>query len=61
MIARRRPRSANAAICGLQLPEGIGKYRWENRGERLHFELIGEEPCGGRGDILEDATYERVG
>jgi hypothetical protein len=33
----------------------------ENRGERLHFELIGEEPCGGRGDILEDATYERVG
>jgi hypothetical protein len=33
----------------------------ENRGERLHFKLIGEEPCGGCSDILEDATYERVG
>ena len=51
----------NAAICGLQLPDGIGRYRWTVEGGTLHFELIGEEPCGGRSDILEHATYKRVG
>jgi len=50
----------NAAICGLTLPEGVGHYRWTIEGELLRFEPIGEEPCGGRGDILEDATYKRI-
>jgi hypothetical protein len=50
----------NAAICGLQLPDGVGRYRWAVEGGRLHFDLIGEEPCGGRGGILEDATYKRI-
>jgi hypothetical protein len=51
----------NAPICGLTLPDGVGRYRWTVKGKTLHFELIGQEPCGGRGDILEDATYERIG
>jgi hypothetical protein len=50
----------NAAICGLTLPEGVGRYRWTVEGETLHFELIGEEPCGGRADILDGATYKRI-
>lgn len=51
----------NAAICGLTLPDGVGRYRWRVEGETLTFRLIGEEPCGGRGDILEDSTYKRIG
>jgi hypothetical protein len=51
----------NAAICGLTLPEGVGRYRWTVKGDRLHFEAIGKEPCGGRADILANATYERTG
>jgi hypothetical protein len=50
----------NAAICGLTLPEGVGKYRWTIEGERLHLESIGEDPCGGRADILDDVLYERI-
>jgi hypothetical protein len=50
----------NAAICGLTLPEGVGRYRWTVDGDTLHFELIGEEPCGGRADILDGATYKRI-
>jgi hypothetical protein len=32
-----------------------------SKGRRLQFTLLGEKPCGGRADILADATYERVG
>lgn len=51
----------NAQICGLLLPDGVGRYRWTLEGRRLHFTPSDEEPCGGRADILADATYERVG
>jgi hypothetical protein len=51
----------NAQICGLQLPDGVGRYRWALRGRRLHFTLAGDEPCGGRAAVLADATYERLG
>jgi hypothetical protein len=50
----------NAAICGLTLPEGIGRYHWTVKGGALHFQVIGEEPCGGRADILDGTTYERI-
>lgn len=51
----------NAAICGLTLPDGVGRYRWKVEGRKLDFQLIGKEPCGGRGDILDDSTYTKVG
>ena len=51
----------NAAICGLTLPEGVGRYRWTVKGNTLRFEQIGKEPCGGRGDILDGAVYKRIG
>jgi hypothetical protein len=50
----------NAAVCGLQLPDGVGHYRWTIEGERLHFDMVEEDPCGGRSTILEDATYKRI-
>jgi hypothetical protein len=51
----------NAAICGLTLPDGVGRYRWKVEGKELRFRLIGKEPCGGRGDILDGSTYTKVG
>ena len=50
----------NAAICGLQLPDGVGRYRWTIEGKRLHFELIGEEPCGGRAAISRTRLTSRL-
>ncbi len=51
----------NAAICGLTLPDGVGRYRWKVEHKKLRFSLIGKEPCGGRSDILDDSTYTKVG
>jgi hypothetical protein len=51
----------NAAICGLTLPDGIGRYRWAVEGGTLRFELVGKEPCGGRSDILAGTAYRRIG
>jgi hypothetical protein len=51
----------NAAICGLTLPDGVGRYRWKVDDRKLHFQVIGKEPCGGRSDILDDSTYTKVG
>jgi hypothetical protein len=51
----------NAAICGLTLPDGVGRYRWKVKDRKLHFQVIGKEPCGGRSDILDDSTYTKVG
>ena len=51
----------NAAICGLTLPEGVGRYRWAVEGNTLRFDLLGQEPCGGRRDILAHGVYRRIG
>jgi hypothetical protein len=51
----------NAAICGLTLPEGVGRYHWSVDGDTLRFELVGKEPCGGRSDILANSVYRRIG
>jgi hypothetical protein len=51
----------NAQICGLALPDGVGRYRWTVKGSRLRFTPVDDDPCGGRAAILADETYERVG
>ena len=49
------------SICGGSNVEGTGRYRWALKEDTLHFDLIGTDECGGRSDVLEDATYERRG
>ena len=39
----------------------VGRYRWTLEEDNLHLEMIGKDQCGGRGDLLADATYERTG
>jgi hypothetical protein len=49
------------AICAYTGREGVGRYRWTLEGDTLHLDLIGNDECSGRQEILEDATYERTG
>jgi hypothetical protein len=49
------------SICGDSQVEGSGRYRRRISGEKLHLDLIGEDECGGRSTVLEDATYRRAG
>jgi hypothetical protein len=51
----------NATLCGLTLPDGVGRYKWNVEGDTLRFQPVGEEPCGGRKDILAGTVYHRVG
>jgi hypothetical protein len=48
------------AVCGGTAFEGVGRYRWTLEGDTLHLDMIGKDECGGRGSILDDATYERT-
>ena len=49
----------NAAVCGLYLPEGVGRYRWRIKGRTLQLDVIGKDLCGGRVSGL-DATFKRI-
>jgi len=48
--------------CGGSSETTVGRYRWTLEGDdNLHLEMIGKDQCGGRGDLLADATYKRTG
>jgi hypothetical protein len=49
----------NSVLCGLTLPDGIGRYRWTLDGDELHLEEIGRDPCTGRRSPLAGATLTR--
>jgi hypothetical protein len=51
----------SSAICGLYLPEGVGRYGWRIRGKMLHLDAIGKDPCGGRAAGLDGVTFKPVG
>ena len=46
----------NGDSCGLQLPQGVGRYRWKLSGTTLTFTGITVDPCG-RVNRLDGATY----
>ncbi len=50
----------NSAICALYLPEGVGRYRWRIKGNKLQLHVIEKDPCGGRASGI-DATFKRAG
>jgi hypothetical protein len=45
----------NGALCGLQLPDGVGRYKWTLTGGVLHFTLI-SDPCS-RYEVLAYQGY----
>jgi hypothetical protein len=50
----------NEDLCSLPFPQGVGRYRWTVKGERLHLARIDNDPCATRRGFLEDATYRRL-
>jgi hypothetical protein len=50
----------NSALCGLYLPEGVGRYRWKISGDMLELHVIEKDPCGSRASGV-DATFKRAG
>jgi hypothetical protein len=46
----------NGTACGLQLPQGIGRYTWRLNGTTLTFTAIAVDPCG-RVNRLDGAIY----
>ncbi len=50
----------NGALCGLRLPEGVGRYRWTISGGELRFEPLNSDPCG-RGSDLQTRKYVKLG
>lgn len=50
----------NGNLCGLRLPRGVGKYRWELVGDSaVKFTGLNEDPCP-RVDILAGVTWTRT-
>lgn len=49
----------NAPGCGLQLPDGVGRYMWTLTGGVLHFTSMNQDPCP-RSPILANQSYSRT-
>lgn len=49
----------NGGACGLELPEGVGRYAWTLTGGVLHFTPMNQDPCP-RSPILANQSYSRA-
>jgi hypothetical protein len=41
----------NGALCGLLLPDGVGRYTWTLRAGTLHLTALTPDPCGRDQDL----------
>jgi mannose-6-phosphate isomerase-like protein (cupin superfamily) len=48
----------NGDACGLQLPQGVGRYTWKLTGTTLTFTGVTVDRCG-RVNRLDGATYTK--
>jgi hypothetical protein len=48
----------NGVICGLKLPDGVGRYTWTLTGGILYFKLI-SDPCT-RWEVYTDEGWSRT-
>jgi hypothetical protein len=46
-------------MCGLQLPNGVGRYKWTLTAGLLHFTPLNQDPCS-RADYLANQSYSRI-
>ena len=49
----------NGPACGLQLPQGVGRYTWSLTGTVLQFAPLNQDPCP-RSAWLAGQTYSRA-
>jgi hypothetical protein len=50
----------NEDYCGLQLPKGVGRYKWMLKGGVLHFTLLSPDPCDIRTKFVGNQSYGRT-
>lgn len=50
----------NSNVCPLELPEGVGRYRWRITDDKLRLKLLGKDPCSGR-ERWVNSAFEREG
>jgi hypothetical protein len=48
----------NGSACGLQLPQGVGRYKWKLSGTTLAFAAMAVDPCG-RVNRIDGAIYTK--
>ena len=47
----------NADVCGLRLPDGVGRYTWTLTDGALHFAPRGQDPCPRGQYWFDERTY----
>lgn len=50
----------NADVCGLELPEGVGRYRWTLDGGLLRFTAVNPDPCPRGAAWFDNRSYSRT-
>jgi hypothetical protein len=50
----------NADVCGLKLPNGVGRYGWTLTGGLLRFTALSPDPCPRGPAWLDKRTYSRT-
>ena len=53
--------NSNGASCPADPLPDAGRYKWRVSGEKLRLRAMGEDPCGGRADLLAHRTFVRAG
>lgn len=50
----------SADVCGLKLPDGVGRYTWTLTGGLLQFVPLNQDPCPRGAAWLANRTYSRT-
>jgi hypothetical protein len=50
----------NADVCGLKLPNGVGRYTWTLSNAVLHFVPLNQDPCPRGAAWLANRSYSRT-
>jgi hypothetical protein len=49
-----------ADVCGLKLPDGVGRYEWTLTDGLLHFTALNPDPCPRGAAWLDNRSYSRT-
>jgi len=50
----------NADVCGLKLPDGVGRYGWTLAAGLLHFSALNSDPCPRGAAWFDNRSYSRT-
>jgi Fibronectin type III domain len=50
----------NGGVCGLPLPDGVGRYKWTLTGGVLHFTPLNQDPCDRPVFLVHHSFYRKT-